>query len=62
MLAFTLLQLLAFAALLVSATTILVRDPHDAGNRQAALLLYCCAFWALWQLLWNSARCTTRSA
>jgi PAS domain S-box-containing protein len=56
MLAFTLLQLLAFTALLVSATTILVRDPHDAGNRQAALLLYCGAFWALCQLLWNSAR------
>lgn len=56
MLAFTLLQLLAFTALLVSATTIFVRDPNDAGNRQAALLIYCGAFWALCQLLWNSAR------
>ena len=56
MLAFTALQLLACAALLVSATTILVRDPHDAGNRQAALLLYCGAFWAICQLLWNTSQ------
>ena len=55
MLAFTALQLLA-CALLVSATTIVVRDPHDAGNRQAALLIYCGAFWAACQLLWNTAR------
>jgi PAS domain S-box-containing protein len=56
MLAFTALQLLACAALLVSATTIVVRDPHDAGNRQAALLIYCGAFWAVCQLLWNTAQ------
>jgi len=55
MLAFTALQLLACAALLVSATTIVVRDPHDDGNRQAALLIYCGAFWALCQLLWNTS-------
>lgn len=56
MLAFTALQLLACAALLVSATTILVRDPHDSGNRQAALLIYCGAFWAICQLLWNTSQ------
>ena len=56
MLAFTALQLLACAALLVSATTIVVRDPHDAGNRQAALLIYCGAFWAVCQLLWNTSQ------
>ena len=56
MLAFTALQLLACAALLVSATTILVRDPRDAGNRQAALLIYCGAFWAFCQLLWNTSQ------
>ncbi len=55
MLAFTALQLLACAALLVSATTIVVRDPHDSGNRQAGVLIYCGAFWALCQLLWNTA-------
>lgn len=55
MLAFTALQLLACAALLVSATTILVRDPSDPGNRQAALLIYCGAFWATCQLLWNTS-------
>ncbi len=56
MLAFTALQLLACAALLVSATTILVRDSRDAGNRQAALMLYCGAFWAICQLLWNTSQ------
>ncbi|MEX2208411.1 MAG: ATP-binding protein [Myxococcota bacterium] len=56
MLAFTALELLACAALLVSATTIVVRDPHDAGNRQAGLLIYCGAFWAVCQLLWNTAQ------
>ncbi len=56
MLGFTAIQLLACVALLVSATTILVRDPHDAGNRQASLLIYCGAFWALCQLLWNTSQ------
>ncbi|MGH7290237.1 MAG: histidine kinase N-terminal 7TM domain-containing protein, partial [Myxococcota bacterium] len=55
MLAFTALQLLACAAMLVSATTILVRDPADRGNRQAALLVYSGAFWGLCQLLWTTA-------
>jgi PAS domain S-box-containing protein len=55
MLAFTALQLLACAAMLVSATTILVRDPADRGNRQAALLIYCGAFWGICQLLWNTS-------
>lgn len=53
MLAFTALQLLACAAMLVSATTILVRDPADRGNRQAAQLIYCGAFWGGCQLLWT---------
>ena len=55
MLAFTALQLLACAAMLVSATTILVRDSADRGNRQAALLIYCGAFWGICQLLWTTS-------
>jgi PAS domain S-box-containing protein len=54
MLAFTALQLLACAAMLVSATTILVRDSADRGNQQAALLIYCGAFWGVCQLLWTT--------
>jgi two-component system NtrC family sensor kinase len=51
---FTALQLLGLCALLVCATTILVRDSSDPGNRTAAMLLYSGAFWASCQLLWNT--------
>jgi PAS domain S-box-containing protein len=56
MLSFTALQLLSLCALLCCATTILVRDPSDPGNRNAALLLFAGAFWACCQLLWNTAQ------
>jgi PAS domain S-box-containing protein len=51
---FTALQLVDLCALLVCATAILVRDATDRGNRTAAVLLYCGAFWSACQLLWNS--------
>jgi len=54
LLAFTALQLAACCALLVSATTIFVRDPTDRGNRAAALLIYSGAAWGVCQLLWNT--------
>jgi PAS domain S-box-containing protein len=52
--AFSVLELASCCALLVTATTILVRDPTDRGNRSAALLLYAGAFWAICQVLWNN--------
>ncbi len=51
---FTALQLFDVCALLVCATTILVRDTADRGNRTAAVLLYGGAIWASCQLLWNT--------
>ncbi len=51
---FTALQLVDLCALLVCATAILVRDSTERGNRTAALLLYCGAFWAACQLLWSA--------
>ncbi len=54
--AFTALQLVDLCALLVCATTIIARDPADRGNRAAALLLYCGAFWAGCQLLWTATQ------
>src|SRR5262249_60983974 len=56
MLFFTALQLVDLCALLVCATAILVRDAKEPGNRTAAALLYCGAFWAGCQLLWNTTQ------
>jgi len=53
--AYLLLPLFAAVACTVLAVVILAQDPHSPRNRRACALIAGAAFWALCEVLWNTA-------
>ena len=53
---YLLIPLLAATASTIMAVAILIQDPRSRLNRRACLLVSGAAFWALCEVLWNSAR------